>query len=209
MSSKNYATIYGTEIPYYRIKNDNGGIGRYVVHFLSLGLEDHKSDKFTKKIGKVYKAKKFGGGFVIQSCYLTADLKRYFRHKAGGNIENWINLNKREENPNVPDTFSNLLKVIKEDCAHTWEPSADITAVWRKEEHQTAVVARWLQGQPSTLAFDRYSVAEYMESWGLHCPQDDNGDVNESGFYQLVSEVILKTARLEDIRVLAAARRES
>ena len=68
-----YITINDQEIPYYQIDNDVNGNPRYVVHFYELGvkLEDYgKIPGLTK-----YRAKWFGGGYVIQSYNLESDLK--------------------------------------------------------------------------------------------------------------------------------------
>jgi len=69
--------VNGEEITVYRVNNDYYGNPRYVVHFLSLGLKDYKSTKKTKKAGlSIYRAKWFGGGFVIQSYSIERDIER-------------------------------------------------------------------------------------------------------------------------------------
>lgn len=78
MSVKKYPeqfiTVNGEEIPYHKINHDVNGNPRYIVHFRSLGVE-------LKDYGKIpgltkYRAKWFGGGYVLESCYnLKEDLK--------------------------------------------------------------------------------------------------------------------------------------
>lgn len=71
--AKQYITVNDQEIPYWRIDNDLNGNPRYVVHFLDLGIDfgDYGSIKGLTK----YRAKWFGGGYVIQSYNLENDLK--------------------------------------------------------------------------------------------------------------------------------------
>lgn len=74
--TKNYITIAGQEIPYYKVDHDVNGNPRYVIHFLDLGIEP-------KDYGKIegmtkYRAKWFGGGYVIQSYNLSMDLQNYY-----------------------------------------------------------------------------------------------------------------------------------
>lgn len=73
--NKNYIKVNGEEIPYYKVDHDVNGNPRYVVHFLDLGVEP-------KDYGKVpglskYRAKWFGGGYVIQSYQLEESLKHH------------------------------------------------------------------------------------------------------------------------------------
>jgi hypothetical protein len=65
--------VNGEEISYYRIDNDVNGNPRYVVHFYALGVElaDYGKIQGLKK----YRAKWFGGGYVIQSYNLESDLE--------------------------------------------------------------------------------------------------------------------------------------
>jgi hypothetical protein len=71
----NSITVDGQEIPYYRIDNDVNGNPRYVIHFLDLGVElkDYGNIRGLTK----YRAKWFGGGYVIQSYSLHDELKGY------------------------------------------------------------------------------------------------------------------------------------
>lgn len=67
--------VEGEEITLYRIDNDINGNPRYVTHFLDLGVE-------LKDYGKVpglekYRAKWFGGGYVLQSYNVKEDLPYY------------------------------------------------------------------------------------------------------------------------------------
>lgn len=70
-------TTEGTqEISVYRIDNDVNGNPRYLVHFLSLGLEDYVSTKLTRQAGlKIYRGKQFGGGFVFQSYNINQSMQ--------------------------------------------------------------------------------------------------------------------------------------
>lgn len=76
--NKNYISfgiesINGKEIEWYRIDNDVNGNPRYVVHFSDLGVEQSDFGKI-KGLTK-YRAKWFGGGYVIQSYSIKDDLK--------------------------------------------------------------------------------------------------------------------------------------
>lgn len=78
-------TVNGEELTVYRIDNDYNGNPRYVIHFLSLGLKDYESTKLTRKAGlKIYRAKWFGGGFVIQSYSIERDVERAIEIIKGG-----------------------------------------------------------------------------------------------------------------------------
>jgi hypothetical protein len=75
MKQTQYITVDGQEIAYYRIDNDFNGNPRYVVHFYELGVElaDYgRIGGLTK-----YRARWFGGGYVIQSYNLESDLRYY------------------------------------------------------------------------------------------------------------------------------------
>lgn len=65
--------VNGEDIEVYRVDADSNGNPRYVVHFLSLGvkLEDYGKIKGLTR----YRAKWFGGGYVIQSYNIEQDLK--------------------------------------------------------------------------------------------------------------------------------------
>lgn len=75
-----YIRVGDEVIQYHKIDRDVNGNARYVVHFLALGIE-HKDYRNGNIPGiKKYRAKWFGGGVVIQSCYLEQDLKWYINH---------------------------------------------------------------------------------------------------------------------------------
>jgi hypothetical protein len=105
--SKDIHEIAGREVYAYRVENDTYGNPRFVVHFLDLltqgeideveaetnALRDANPNKwfssmdslYTKALAKVrkvggrkYRAKWFGGGFVIQSYDLRLDLEAIF-----------------------------------------------------------------------------------------------------------------------------------
>lgn len=65
--------VNGLDIPVSRIDNDVNGNPRFVVHFLSLGIElkDYGRIAGLKK----YRAKWFGGGYVFQSYNVYKDLQ--------------------------------------------------------------------------------------------------------------------------------------
>ena len=68
--------VNGEEMTVHRIDNDYYGNPRYVVHFLALGLNDYESSKLTREAGlKIYRAKWYGGGFVVQSYNIEAAIK--------------------------------------------------------------------------------------------------------------------------------------
>jgi hypothetical protein len=71
---KHYTNVNGEEIPYHKIYNDVNGNPRRVVHFTDLGV---KLDDYGKIPGlSKYRAKWFGGGYVLESCYnVQEDLK--------------------------------------------------------------------------------------------------------------------------------------
>jgi hypothetical protein len=83
----NTITVDNNQITYYRINADTNGNPRYVVHFLDLNIQlaDYgKIPNLTK-----YRAKWFGGGYVIQSYSIKDDLqhalnivKDYYQSKA-------------------------------------------------------------------------------------------------------------------------------
>ena len=65
-------TIDG-EITVYQIDSNDQGKNRYVIHFLSLGFEKYSSNY--RKFGlKKYRAKWFGGGYVIAGNYNQEEL---------------------------------------------------------------------------------------------------------------------------------------
>ena len=64
------------EISVMRINNCVNGNPRYVVHFLALGLKEYKSNDLTRQSGlKLYRGKKFGGGFVFSSYNVKDSLQ--------------------------------------------------------------------------------------------------------------------------------------
>lgn len=65
--------VNGEEIPCHRIDNDLNGNPRYVTHFLNLGVEPKDYGNIPGLIK--YRAKWFGGGYVIQSYNLESDLE--------------------------------------------------------------------------------------------------------------------------------------
>lgn len=73
--NENHINVNGEEISYYRIDNDLNGNPRYVVHFLDLDVKPNDYGNI-KGLSK-YRAKWFGGGYVIQSYNLESDLKYY------------------------------------------------------------------------------------------------------------------------------------
>jgi hypothetical protein len=73
IKKKHYIYVDGREIPYHKVENDVNGNPRYVVHFLSLGVKPADYGKI--KGLKIYRAKWFGGGYVIQSYNLEDDLR--------------------------------------------------------------------------------------------------------------------------------------
>lgn len=77
MKKTHYIKVNGEEIPYHKIDNDLNGNPRYVVHFYELGVElaDYGKIKGLVK----YRAKWFGGGYVIESYNLEQDLKHYLK----------------------------------------------------------------------------------------------------------------------------------
>jgi hypothetical protein len=70
---ENHITVDGESIAYHQVDHDYNGNPRYVVHYLSLGVElnDYGRVPGLKK----YRAKWFGGGYVFQSYNLESDLR--------------------------------------------------------------------------------------------------------------------------------------
>lgn len=69
---KGIEVINGREIEWFKIENDTNGNPRYVVHFADLGVQTNDYGKI--KGLKKYRAKWFGGGYVIQSYSIRLDL---------------------------------------------------------------------------------------------------------------------------------------
>ena len=68
-------TIDGVTVKYWRIKNDNNGNPRYVVHFSAIDANSEEALVKAQKIGgKAFKAKWFGGGLVFKSYNLSHEL---------------------------------------------------------------------------------------------------------------------------------------
>lgn len=68
-------TIEGVSYKCWRIKNDNNGNPRYVVHYLAIDTNYDDAVKKASKIGgKPYNAKWFGGGLVFKSYNLQHEL---------------------------------------------------------------------------------------------------------------------------------------
>ena len=105
--SKDTYEIAGREVCAYRVENDTNGNPRFVIHFLDLltqgeidkaeadtnalreahpnkwfssteALYEKALAKVRKVGGRKYRAKWFGGGFVIQSYDLRRDLEAIF-----------------------------------------------------------------------------------------------------------------------------------
>lgn len=79
--------VNGSRIEYVKVDHDYYGNPRYVIHFLPLGVEPEDYGKI-KGLTK-YRAKWFGGGYVIQSYSLQDDLiytletvKKFYAEKA-------------------------------------------------------------------------------------------------------------------------------
>jgi len=59
-----------------RVPHDVNGNPRFVVHFLQLGLHTYASTPQTRKAGlSLYRAKWYGGGFVVTSYNLASTCK--------------------------------------------------------------------------------------------------------------------------------------
>ena len=62
------------EVDFYRVNNCVNGNPRYVFHFLELDKDYNKAHKKALSIGaSKYRAKWFGGGFVVQSYNLNKE----------------------------------------------------------------------------------------------------------------------------------------
>lgn len=65
-----------TKEDFTRINNDVNGNPRYVFHFLQLADTYEQALKLAKKIGgRKFHNKQYGGGIVIQSYSLEAEIK--------------------------------------------------------------------------------------------------------------------------------------
>jgi hypothetical protein len=67
--------VNGNEIEIYRVNNCVNGNPRYVIHWLTLGLDDYASSQLTRSLGlSLYRAKWFGGGLVFSSYSIERDV---------------------------------------------------------------------------------------------------------------------------------------
>lgn len=65
-----------TKEDFTRINNDVNGNPRYVFHFLQLANTYEQALKLAKKLGgRKFHNKQYGGGIVIQSYSLEAEIK--------------------------------------------------------------------------------------------------------------------------------------
>jgi hypothetical protein len=66
------------EVDVYRIDNDVNGNPRYIIHYLTLGLDNYEATDKTRALGlSKYRGKQFGGGFVFQSYNIEQDVKDF------------------------------------------------------------------------------------------------------------------------------------
>ena len=72
--SKKLYNIDGHDITAFKINNDTSGNPRYVVHFLSLNIDDYKNINSLYGFDK-YRAKWFGGGVVFKSYDIEETLQ--------------------------------------------------------------------------------------------------------------------------------------
>ena len=72
--SKKLYNIDGNDITVFKIDNDTNGNPRYVVHFLSLNINDYKNINSLYGFNK-YRAKWFGGGVVFKSFDIEETLQ--------------------------------------------------------------------------------------------------------------------------------------
>ena len=72
--SKKLYNIDGHDITVFKINNDTSGNPRYVVHFLSLNIDDYKNINSLYGFNK-YRAKWFGGGVVFKSYDIEETLE--------------------------------------------------------------------------------------------------------------------------------------
>lgn len=74
----------GRVIRVFSINNDMYGNPRYIIHFLSLGLEKYEATALTRKAGlRKYTGRNFGGGYVFQSYGLKEDIEMMLEILAG------------------------------------------------------------------------------------------------------------------------------
>lgn len=67
------------DVEVYRVNNNVNGNPRYVISWLSLGLDNYQATDKTRKAGlSIYRGKQFGGGFVFQSYNLDSSLDYIF-----------------------------------------------------------------------------------------------------------------------------------
>lgn len=78
-----YTTQSGVDV--YRIDNSINGNPRYVVHYLSLGLNSTRPTDKTREVGlSKYRGKQFGGGFVFESYNIDKDVDYFINELKGG-----------------------------------------------------------------------------------------------------------------------------
>jgi len=101
-----------TKDNFTRTTSDINGNPRYIIDWLSLGLEKYEANKQTREAGlSKYRGKSYGGGFVIQSYNLD--------HTA-----NWLNKifyprkkrSKRSKRSKCLNCNPTGAKIIKSDC---------------------------------------------------------------------------------------------
>jgi len=74
----------GEEIEVCRIDNDSNGNPRYVFHFLTLSDDYGRSCWIANKFGgRKYTAKWYGGGIVLQSYNIQAELSKIVEYSKG------------------------------------------------------------------------------------------------------------------------------
>ena len=76
----NTVKVNNKDVEYFRVNNDVNGNPRYVIHFLEIDDDYNTALNISRKIGgKIYRAKWFGGGIVVQSYNLEADLQHIIK----------------------------------------------------------------------------------------------------------------------------------
>ena len=72
--------VNNKDVEYFRVNNDVNGNPRYVIHFFEIDDDYNTALNISRKIGgKKYRAKWFGGGIVVQSYNLEADLQHIIK----------------------------------------------------------------------------------------------------------------------------------
>ena len=76
----NTIKVNNKDVEYFRVNNDVNGNPRYIIHFLEIDNDYNTALNISRKIGgKKYRAKWFGGGIVVQSYNLEADLQHIIK----------------------------------------------------------------------------------------------------------------------------------